>query len=282
MSHYPSISLVTPSLNQAQYLEQTLISVINQQYAPLEYIVIDGGSTDGSPDILRRYASRISHWVSEPDTGQAQAINKGFACATGSIFGWLNSDDILLPGTLRAVGEIFARYPQIAWITSWGANMDENGGNLRIIRTPGMFRPLIKRGWHHGRLLGFVRQESTFWRRELWDAAGGYVNEDKHYAMDYELWQRFAAHADLVTAQTTFGAFRVHRAQKTAQLGRYYREIGVRIPAAARLFTLPLRGALMVTAAPFVPRLRCDERHNTWQFIPGYAFQPGIRSARRL
>jgi glycosyltransferase involved in cell wall biosynthesis len=271
----PTITLVTPSYNQAAFLEQTLRSVIDQRYPALEYIVIDGGSSDGSVDILKAFADHLAYWVSEPDEGQADAINKGFARASGDILGWLNSDDILLPGTLQAVADLFTEYPEIVWVTSWGANIGEQGERLAVRRSPGALRSLIARGWYHGRMLGFIRQESTFWRRELWQRVGGSVNTQLHYGMDYELWRRFAQHADLVTAQTVFGAYRVHPAQKTARMEDYYREIGVRLPHAVRLATLPLR-VLLLLAAPLLPRLHYDRLRGVWTFQKGVFFKSGI------
>jgi len=277
LSGLPRISLVTPSMNQAAFLEQTLRSVLEQQYPQLEVIVIDGGSSDASVDVIRRYESRLSYWISEPDGGQAAAINKGFAHSTGEILGWLNSDDMLFPGILHMVGEIFSRYPEIAWITSWGAHLDYTGKVTRVTPSPGTVRSLIQRGWYHGRMLGFIRQESTFWRRDLWQRAGGFVDETKTYGMDFDLWKRFAAYADLVTVQMPLGGFRVHAHQKTAQLDRYYREIGVTLPQQARLITLPARLIFTLFSTPFVSRLTHDKGRNEWQFHRGIDFQPGIR-----
>ncbi|NJO85210.1 MAG: glycosyltransferase [Blastochloris sp.] len=166
---YPRISIVMPSYNQAQYLEIALRSVLEQQYPALDLIVIDGGSTDGSVEVLRQHADQLAYWVSEKDSGQADAINKGFARATGEVMAWLNSDDVYLPGALHAVGEIFARWPQVEWLTGWDMNIDERGMITTARRGTPKIRSLIRRGWYHGRGLGFIRQESTFWRRSLWE-----------------------------------------------------------------------------------------------------------------
>ncbi len=270
----PRITLVTPCYNQSAFVEQTLRSVLDQQYPALEYIVVDGGSSDGSAEIVQRYSDRLAWWVSEPDGGQSAAINKGFAHSSGEIMGWLNSDDLLLPGALALVGEVFARCPQIAWLTGRNANIDAAGHPSGFSLTFGKFRPLIRRGWYHGRGLGFIRQESSFWRRELWDRAGAQVDETRSYSMDFDLWQRFARYADLVSVDAVLAAFRVHPAQKTAQLGRYYAEAGVRLPAFTRAISLPLRAALTPLAWRLAPRV--IHRADGWKFVPGRYFTPGI------
>lgn len=261
------ISVVTPSYNQAAFLRKTLDSVLNQDYPDLELIVIDGGSTDGSAEMLQSYSARLTFWISEPDRGQSHALNKGFARASGDILTWLNSDDVLLPGALHAVGEIFAQYPQIDWLTGQPANIDVDD-HLRV--TPlkvGRFRRLIRRGWYHGRGLGFIRQEGTFWRRSLWERAGAAIDETRHYAMDDALWRRFAAHADLVSVDRPLAAFRTQPQQKTAQLERYYAEAGIRLPSAARLAALPLRAAFTLVSWPFAPRVIC--RADRWELRGG-------------
>ncbi len=275
MSTLPTITIVTPSFNQVAYLEKTIRSVLDQQYPALRYIIIDGGSTDGSVDIIRRHESQLAYWVSEKDAGQSDAINKGFKVTSphrigegdSDIMTWLNSDDILLPGALNTVGETFARYPQIMWLTGQSANTDVQD-NLRLSRLKtGHFRSLIQRGWYHGRGLGFIRQEGTFWRRELWEQSGGYIDVSKRYAMDFDLWRRFADYADLVTADQHLAAFRFQPEQKTAVIERYYAEAGITLPHAARIFALPTRVLFTWMSWPFAPRV-------VWRggepvFVPG-------------
>ncbi len=273
---HPSITLVTPSFNQARFVEQTLRSVLSQGYPKLEYIVTDGGSTDGSAEIIRRYEDQLAWWDTTPDDGQAAAINRGFARSSGEIMGWLNSDDLLLPGALALVGEIFARFPQVAWISGWGLHASTEGYLTSFTPPTARLRSLIARGWYHGRGLGFIQQESTFWRRRLWEASGGYVDESRHYSLDFELWQRFARHAALVTVRGLVGVFRRHPAQKSGQAQRYYEEIGVRLPHAARLITVPGRALFSLALWPAVPRIVYSRRAGGWVFHPGLRFRPGV------
>lgn len=251
----PSISIVTPSYNQAAFIERTLMSIHAQGYPRLEHIVIDGGSSDGSTKIIRAYEDNLAYWVSEPDNGQSDALNKGFSRATGEIMTWLNSDDVLLPGALQAVGEIFAQCPQVEWLTGLGANIDVHDQLRHFPLKTGRFRRLIEKGWYHGRALGFIRQEGTFWRRSLWERAGGQIDITRHWTMDFALWRRMAEHADLYTADQAFAAYRSHPDQKTAQLDRYYAEAGVRLPNAVRTIAVPVRAAFTVITWPLAPRV---------------------------
>jgi glycosyltransferase involved in cell wall biosynthesis len=251
-----------PSFNQAAYLPAALDSLLEQAYPNLEVIVIDGGSGDGSAAILERYAPRLAYGVSEPDHGQAHAINKGMARATGTVLSWLNSDDVLLPGALQAVGEIFAAFPQVQWLTGQPVNLGANGALRHFPLRTGYFAAAIRRGWYHGRGLGFIRQEGTFWRRALWNAAGGAVDEARYYSMDYDLWRRFARHAPLVATGQALAAFREHAAQKTAALDGYYAEAGVRVPQAARFLTVPARALVSPLAWRVAPHV--TRRGNGW------------------
>jgi len=231
-----TVSLVTPSLNQAAFLDNALHSVLDQDDPALEYVVADGGSTDGSVAIIERHADRLSAWWSEPDGGHADAVNKGFARTSGEIMGWLNSDDRLLPHALELVREVFTRFPEVQWLTSaFPVTLDEAGRAVRVGHTAGFARDAYRLGlngvqpWSR---LYFVQQESTFWRRELWEAAGGRLDTGFEPAADFELWARFFDHAELWTLDTTLGAFRIHDAQRTAsQLDAYRRQAARALPS---------------------------------------------------
>ncbi len=225
MNNPPPISIITPCFGQVSYIEQTVSSVFGQRYSGLEYAVIDGGSTDGSVEIIRQYESRLAYWVSEPDSGPYDAINKGFARSTGEIMAWLNSDDIYLPGALLAVGQIFAQFPEIEWLTSaTPVNMNAEGQPVYAAELEGFNQRAFFRGHclfpDAGR--GWIQQESTFWRRSLWEKVGSRLDISYSLAADYELWARFWQHAQLYAVKAKLGCFRQHDAQRSRVAAEAY------------------------------------------------------------
>ncbi len=219
--HVPSLSVVTPSFNQAAFLESTIRSVLDQGYAPLEYVVMDGGSTDGSVAIIERHGARLASWSSARDGGQYDAVSKGFARTSGEIMGWLYSDDAYLPGALSIVGEIFAQFPEIEWLTTlFPINWDTRGRAVRQEELRGFSAVALLAGEHLPEpgsfSLGHLQQESTFWRRSLWERAGGRIDPDFPLAGDFALWAQFARHAEPFGLAAPLGGFRLHDMQKTA------------------------------------------------------------------
>lgn len=225
----PRMSIVTPSYNQAQFLEETIMSVLNQGYPDLEYVVIDGGSRDGSIDVIRRHQHQLAYWVSEPDGGQYEAINKGFAKTTGEIMAWLNSDDKYLPSAFSTVGEIFAAHPHVEWVTTvHPLTWNERGQAVGVDFTGAFNARAFYRGSNlpiagtHGRR--WIQQESTFWRRSLWERAGGRLDVTFPHAADFELWARFFQHAELYGVNALLGGFRAHGDQKSLRFREPYVE----------------------------------------------------------
>jgi len=217
----PKISIVTPSFNQGEFLEDAIRSVVTQNYPNLEYVIVDGGSTDGSVDIITKYEKELTYWISEPDAGQYDAINRGFSKTTGDIMAWLNSDDKYTPWAFAVVGDVFSALPEIEWLTTlYPLTWDECGRATKCFYQDGYSR----QGFFRGENLpgsdrdfkGFIQQESTFWRRSLWERAGGYVDTSSQLATDFELWARFYKYTDLYAVATPLGGFREHPAQKTA------------------------------------------------------------------
>jgi glycosyltransferase involved in cell wall biosynthesis len=186
MNSYPKITIITPNYNLGEYLEQTILSILNQNYPNLEYIIIDGGSTDNSLEIIKKYEKHLAYWVSEPDKGMYEAIQKGFNRSTGDIMGWLNSDDMLTPNGLFTLAEIFSTFSNIHWVQGRPVSWDEKGRLIDV----GMLKRWNKYHFYIGKYQ-WIQQESTYWRRELWDKAGGKLNTNLRLAGDFELWLRF-------------------------------------------------------------------------------------------
>ncbi|KQV46926.1 hypothetical protein ASC95_25760 [Pelomonas sp. Root1217] len=204
----PDISIITCSFNQNRFLPTTIASVLAQTGADVEYLVIDGGSTDGSVATIERHAERLAYWVSEPDAGQSEALNKGLHRATGEIVGWLCSDDVLLPGALSRVVQIFKENPGV----------DAMYGNAVLIDTTGtIVRPKREINFHPWLLVGdhnYIPQPAMFWRRRVHERIG-YLREDLHLTMDLELWLRFGEQGCRVLhVDEYFAGMRCHSQQK--------------------------------------------------------------------
>lgn len=200
---WPKITIVTPSFNMVNYIEETILSVIGQGYPNLEYIIIDGGSKDGTVDIIRKYEPWISYWVSEPDKGMYDAIQKGFARTTGEIMAYINSDDKLHHNSLFTVATIFSGMDDVEWILGRATFFNDEGSIVDVKD----FRKWSKYNYYTGDYK-WIQQESVFWRRDLWVRAGGRIDTSLKLAGDYELWLRFFRYAKLYSAETVFAGFR--------------------------------------------------------------------------
>jgi glycosyltransferase involved in cell wall biosynthesis len=229
-TQYLTISVITPTFNSEKFFEATAQSILGQKYPTLEYIVIDGASTDSTPNIIRRYEDQIAFWVSEPDSGMYGGIQKGFEHANGDIMAWLNSDDMYLPWTLHVVNEIFSAFPEIEWITSIRPLLwNEQGLVTDCMALPGFSGAGFWHGEHmpgsRGFMIEAIQQESTFWRRSLWERAGSRLDTSLELAGDFELWARFYQQSELVGVRTPLGGFRFHATQMTAsRRDQYYAE----------------------------------------------------------
>jgi glycosyltransferase involved in cell wall biosynthesis len=267
----PRISIVTPSFNQGEFIGETLDSLLSQGYPNLELIVVDGDSQDDSKAVIRTFEKHLAWWCSEPDEGQYHAIQKGFEHASGGIMGWLNSDDKHHDFSLFKLAFLFAAQRNVQWLTGRHTFWREDGVFLGAAQTllTWSTREII------GRMINgasCIQQESTFWRRSLWDKAGARMDTGLELAGDYELWCRFAAHARLYTVDTPLAGFRRQPKQKTA-LGKdvYLAEgravAGKRMPELSKAPTWNL-------AAPTAISLRVDEfrkflrRHNQTRPLP--------------
>lgn len=211
LEHPPAISIVTPSFNQGRFLEETILSVLNQDYPRLEYVVQDGGSKDQSVAVMEKYRARLKHIESRKDNGQAHAINLGFAHATGGeIMAYLNSDDLLMPGALNYVAAYFAAHPDVDVVYGHRVIIDPESKEVGRWVLPG----------HSDRMLvwaDYVPQETLFWRRRIWDKAGGRIDDSFQFALDWDLLLRFrAAGAKFVRLPRFLGVFRIHASQKTS------------------------------------------------------------------
>ena len=204
MTQFPKISIITPVFNRVGMIEHTIQSVLGHNYPNLEYIIIDGGSTDGTVDIIRKYTSQLAYWVSEPDNGMYHAIMKGMAMATGEIVAWINSDDMYHTNALNIVGQIFAQLPEVEWLTGTPTLYNTEGLCVKTFPTQYWSWERFMRGDFR-----WLQQESTFFRKALFDKVGG-LNLHYQLAADFELWCKMFQVARLYSINTILGGFRQH------------------------------------------------------------------------
>jgi glycosyltransferase involved in cell wall biosynthesis len=208
MTAAPLVSIITPSFNQSRYLEQTILSILEQDYPNVEYLIADGGSTDGSLEIIRRYADRLAWWVSEPDRGQTDAINKGFSHAGGEILAWLNSDDTYLPGAISQAVDALQHNPEAGMVYGDANLIDENGQIIGKFPARQTDYRRLRRGYVH------IPQQASFFRASLWKQVGP-LDPTFYFAMDYDLWVRLARSSQLLYLPKTWANFRLHESGKS-------------------------------------------------------------------
>jgi glycosyltransferase involved in cell wall biosynthesis len=205
------ISVVTPSFNHAEFIGSTIQSVIQQQYPDLQYIIVDGGSTDGSVEVLERFRDRVDVLITEPDDGQTDALIKGFSLATGDVLAWLNSDDLYEPDTLLEVAEYFDRHPEVDFVYGDATWIDRNGRFVRTKKEIGFYRFIWLNDYN------YIPQSSAFWRRNLYEAAGG-LDAAFDLAMDTDLFARFAQLTAPMHVRSYWSRIRTYPEQKNQAL----------------------------------------------------------------
>jgi len=235
------ISLVTPSYNQGVFLTSTIKSVIDQNYPDLEYLVIDGGSSDNSVDIIKRYEKSLTYWISERDHGQCEAINKGWRRVTGEIIGYLNSDDLLLPGSLNRVSSFFENNPHVDFIYGNAIYIDKDGKTIgRLNGQPFDLRRLLLR-------IQTIPQPAMFFRRKLLDEIG-YLDENLHYTMDFDFWLKIAKIYTIEYVPQDLAAMRLHTdAKTTSQQDLFYKD---ELIVLTRFFSQPGLSVSLKNAEP--------------------------------
>ncbi len=214
MAELPLVSIITPSFNQARYIEATIQSVLSQDYARIEYIIVDGGSTDETVDVIRKYEGQgggtrsIAWWVSEKDKGQTDAINRGFARAGGDILAWINSDDTYEPGAISAAVKYLLEHPAVGMVYGDCNFINENGSVIGKFNAAQTNHHLIRQGYVH------IPQQTMFFRADLWKQVGP-LDPSFYFAMDYDLWTRISVRAEIKYVPQTWANFRLHTTGKT-------------------------------------------------------------------
>ncbi len=292
MSPCPKITVVTPCYNAENNIERSILSILSQRYENLEYIVVDGFSTDHTIDVIEKYRDRITCVIHEPDKGMYDAIRKGFARATGDVLCWLNADDQSMPWTLRTIGEIFENHPDVDWVMGVPAFLNEKYQLTKIYTQPAAIpRKYIQNGWCRSDVRGLLQQENMFWRRSLYERAGG-IDSSYRAAGDFELWTRFARYADLATVDIPFSAF-MKRADSLSRRDSTYEDevetilrgrkkypsflwkIGAKVSVIRALMRL-----LVHYKTPLIyysERRQCFTKINSWRNVSGNSLSEIIR-----
>lgn len=207
-SDQPKVSIITPSFNQGQFLEESIRSVLEQDYPNIEYILVDGGSKDNSVEIIKKYQGRLAWWVSEKDSGHADALNKGFSHATGEILAWLNSDDVYFPHAISEAVEVLKNHPDVGMVYGDADLIDDSGDTVgQFASKQTSYRQMLRGSVH-------IPQATTFWRADLWRQVGP-LDLSLFYSFDYDLWVRLAKVSQIVYVPRRWAKFRIHEEGKT-------------------------------------------------------------------
>lgn len=240
MNALPKITVITPSFNQVKFIEQTIESVLNQGYPNLEYIIMDGGSTDGTIEVLKRYSGWLE-WISERDRGQSHAINKGLRMATGDVLAFINSDDLYEPGALLKVGTFFAEHSEAAWLTGKCRIIDQEGQEIRRLITKYKNFWLRLKSYQLLLIIDYISQPATFWRKRVIEKVG-FFDETLHYAMDYDYSLRVGRLFKLWVLDDYLASYRIHPSSKAGSSAHAQFETDLEI--ARRYVSSPAYGHL--------------------------------------
>lgn len=263
VSNLPKITIVTPSFNQGEYLEDTILSVLGQGYPNLEYIIIDGGSMDNSVSIIKKYEKQLAYWVSEKDDGLYHGLQKGFAKSTGEIMAWINADDMYHKKSLFMIANLFEKFRDVRWIMGSNTYFDESGHPFVYDNQP------YAQCWSRSRLLlfngQFIQQESVFWRRSLWEQAGGYIAQNYSLAADFELWLRFFRYDKLYTTSFMLGGFRFRNENQKSfnQRNQYLEQVASLVNEEEKVYRKDLNMRLcfiLLMLAKLIPKKKWRER----------------------
>lgn len=253
LDHLPLVSIITPSFNQGCFLEETICSVLAQDYPNIEYIIIDGASTDGSVEIIRKHEDHLACWTSERDNGQTSAVIKGFNRASGSIFAWLNSDDLLAPSAVRIAVDLLRRLPDVGVVYGDRLHIDAKGNVIGVNRMPAFYPAMLRRNIT-------LPQETVFFRRAVYEQVGG-LDETLRFSLDFDLWVRLAAVTNFRHVPAFLGSFREHATSKSVAFHSEGNRDGDRyLQENARVFRQHFGGPLPTPAQTKWNRLRHKAR----------------------
>jgi len=247
-------SIVMPVFNGEKYIRYAIESVLNQSYDNIQFIIVDGGSTDSTMDIINEYKEHIELIISEKDNGMYDAINKGFNHSNGELMLWLNSDDYLFHNAIKTAVSIMKKHTNVKWMKGRNVYLDKYDNIRKVACLKSYYRSFISKGLYQGRGFGFIMQETTFWHRSLYELAGNFINTDYRLASDFELWYRFSKYETLYSVNSLFGAFRQHDSQLSNDNKRYEMECD-------KICKVPMKSSLLFIKYPLYIYAMLDSKN---------------------